>query len=416
MAPAAGVADPHAASRRERLPQDVLPVYDRESVERVFREHGIKPKHVDAVYKHLASSPTAALGDLEDPAVCPSIPVKARDLLRERFTTTTTRVVGRQDGGSATKLLVELFDGQRIETVVMRHDSTLGIDPSQPDGRRRGGERATLCVSSQVGCEMGCKFCATGTMGLRADLLRHEIIEQLYHARRVEPIRNIVFMGMGEPLANYGEVRAAIGEVTNQKSFGIAPRRITVSTVGVIPGILKMAKDMPNVHLALSLHAPTQGLRQDIVPSAGAAGLTRLMGAVKRYQDQTGNRVFIEYVMLHGVNDGETEAHELGLLLQDHGVEAVINLIPWNPVLADPGIVFEAPGVEHLERFQKILGGVYGVRTTIRVEKGQDISGACGQLVVADEAKGGGGGGGGRDIEDLVRGVGAGAETACGCS
>ncbi|KAG2482924.1 hypothetical protein HYH03_018202 [Edaphochlamys debaryana] len=287
-----------------------------------------------------------------------------------------------------------------------------GAGPGRARGRaaaaalvNRLRKRSTLCVSSQVGCQMGCTFCATGTMGLKGNLTAGEIIEQMVHARGVAAIRNVVFMGMGEPLNNYEPVRAAVAMMTDSKGFGLKRRHVTVSTVGVIPRIKQLAEDLPGVSLALSLHAPTQELRSTIVPSARAFKLPALMEAVRHYQRTSSQRVFYEYVMLSGVNDGEEQAHELGKLLK--GDDVVVNLIPWNPIYQPEGPFFEAPRDGSVGKFQNILRFEYGLHTTVRQEMGQDISGACGQLVVES----GGCGGGGcskeatRDIEDGVRGV-----------
>ncbi|MEW5297463.1 MAG: hypothetical protein WDW36_000669 [Sanguina aurantia] len=252
-----------------------------------------------------------------------------------------------------------------------------------PTGSVVGGKshtRATLCVSSQVGCQMGCTFCATGTMGLKGNLTCGEIIEQLVHARQHRNIRNIVFMGMGEPLNNYDQVRAAVATMTDSQFFRLRRKHVTVSTVGIIPRIKQLAEDLPGVSLALSLHAPTQELRATIVPSARAYKLDKLMEAVRQYQKDSNQKVFVEYVVLAGVNDGLAQAHELGALLQ--GTSMLCNLIPWNPVYSPDGPAFAAPSQQQLTEFQKIVRYEYNVFCTVRQEKGQDISGACGQLVV----------------------------------
>lgn len=243
-----------------------------------------------------------------------------------------------------------------------------------------GGNRNTLCVSSQVGCQMGCTFCATGTMGLIADLTAGEIIEQLVHAIKLVPIRNIVFMGMGEPLNNYPAVLSAVQLMTHPQAFALRRRCVTVSTVGVIPRITQLAQDLPGVSLALSLHAPNQELRAKIVPSARAYKLDRLMETIRKYQEETQQRVFIEYVMLGpDFNCLEEHALELGKLLQ--GRDVVVNLIPWNPILS-PGMDFKAPVTGATAAFQRILKEKYGLPSTLRQEKGQDVAAACGQLVL----------------------------------
>ena len=251
-----------------------------------------------------------------------------------------------------------------------------------------GGQRNTLCVSSEVGCQMGCTFCATGTMGLTADLTAGEIIEQLVHALQIAPIRNIVFMGMGEPLNNYNAVLSAVQLMTHPQAFALRRKCVTVSTVGVIPRIAQLAQDMPGVSLALSLHAPNQELRAKIVPSARAYKLDRLMETLQKYQDQTQQRVFIEYVMLGpDFNCLEEHARELGELLQ--GKDVVVNLIPWNPILS-PGMDFKAPVSGATTAFQRILKEEYGLPSTLRQEKGQDVAAACGQLVLEHGGRGGG--------------------------
>jgi adenine C2-methylase RlmN of 23S rRNA A2503 and tRNA A37 len=249
-------------------------------------------------------------------------------VLRDSFVRRTTTLVAARasPGGGATKLLLRLQDGLEVESVIMEYDTTA-------DGGARGGLRRTLCVSSQAGCAMGCTFCATGTMGELGSLFACEILEQADWAaaavadaaraataltpatppppsRRPSAfaIRNVVFMGMGEPLNNYDAVVAAVRGLTDSRRFGLRRSAVTVSTVGVVPRLRTLAADMPGVSLALSLHAPDQETRLRIVPSAKAYPLPRLMDAVARYQASSGRRVFVEYVLLAGVNDAVAQA------------------------------------------------------------------------------------------------------------
>jgi len=341
----------------------------------------------------------------------PGLPKAAQRLFRSAaIVKFTSRVLDAKvsAGGEVVKLLVQLQTGEQVECVVMRYDPTLGVDPSQPGGRRRGRPRATVCVSSQVGCQMGCTFCATGTMGLKANLLPAEILEQVAHAclHARTPVRNLVFMGMGEPLDAYDEVVEAVRCLTHPRIFGLSARHLTVSTVGVVPRIRPLARDLPTVRLALSLHAPSQALRETIVPTARGWPLPDLLGACADWQRQTGQPLFVEYVLLAGVNAAPEHARQLAALLADHRLDAVVNVIPWNPVLADDGIEFEAPGEAGTAAFRDVLVAA-GVRCTVRREKGQDLAAACGQLVV-------GGAGGKRqlaDIEDL--GGAPGGRAAC---
>ncbi|KAG6406675.1 hypothetical protein SASPL_134284 [Salvia splendens] len=225
-----------------------------------------------------------------------------------------------------TKLLIKLQNGEFVEAVVMRYDTRLGKYDGKP---RLGGPRSTLCVSSQVGCKMGCNFCATGSMGFKSNLTSGEILEQLVHASRISAIRNVVFMGMGEPLNNYSAVVDAIRAMT-AFPFQLSPKKITLSTVGIIHGINKLQKDMPNLNLAVSLHAPVQEIRCQIMPAARAFPLERLMNALREYQTTSQQKILIEYIMLDAVNDEEQHAHQLGKLLET--LQSVVNLIPFNPI------------------------------------------------------------------------------------
>ncbi|PKI39751.1 hypothetical protein CRG98_039796 [Punica granatum] len=256
----------------------------------------------------------------------------------------------------------------------MRYDTRLGKYAGKP---RPGGPRSTLCISSQVGCKMGCKFCATGSMGFKNNLTSGEIVEQLVHASRITPIRNVVFMGMGEPLNNYNALVEAV-RVMTRSPFQLSLRRITVSTVGIVHAINKLHNDLPGLNLAVSLHAPVQEIRCQIMPAARAFPLEKLMNALQVYQNNSKQKIFIEYIMLDGVNDEELHAHQLGKLLDTF--EVVVNLIPFNPI--GNMSQFRTSSDEKVLRFQKILRGSYNIRTTVRKQMGQDISGACGQLVV----------------------------------
>eukprot|EP00966_Prymnesium_polylepis_P018590 427946-Prymnesium_polylepis.2 len=217
-------------------------------------------------------------------------------------------------------------------------------------------------------------------MGERGNLTAGEILEQVCHARRWATPRNIVFMGMGEPLNNYEAVRVALTTLTDEHLFYIAPSRITVSTVGVLPRMRDLARDVPGVALALSLHAPNQALRASLLPSARQFPLDQLMAAVDDVTACGGGTVQMEYVVLDGVNDSEHHAHQLGALLAGRRVYA--NLIPYNhnPSLRVP---FAAPTEARVRRMQAVLQSEYDVTTTVRTERGADIAGACGQLSVA---------------------------------
>jgi len=346
-----------------------------------------------------------------------NIPARLIETLEGKFAVSTTKVVSVKESSESTKLLLELQDGSRIESVIMhfgdtkestiegkealvspqqKRDSELETKRAVTKKKHNTKLRSTLCVSSQIGCKMGCKFCATGTMGLRGHLMSGEILEQLYHANRHSrnPIRNVVFMGMGEPLDNYKSVITAVRAMVDTRRFGLAASRITISTVGVVPYMKKLRKDMPNVQLALSLHAPNQELRQKIVPTSSAFPLEKIMQALDDHLNDPNinfnhnRKVMIEYVVIDGVNDSKECAHQLVDLLKPRigksGRQLIVNLIPYNPT--DVPEDYKPPKLERVREFHSILRSA-GVLTTVRHEKGQDITGACGQLVVQDAKK-----------------------------
>ncbi|THU64897.1 hypothetical protein C4D60_Mb01t31340 [Musa balbisiana] len=365
-------------------------VFDGGALRTEFESAGISPHFVPLIWKYVLHNPGCELSDV------PSLPSAAYPLLSSKFRPLTSFLSSALDSNDrlTTKLLIRLQNGNSVEAVIMRYDTRQGKYDGKP---RSGGPRSTLCVSSQVGCKMGCKFCATGTMGFKNNLSSGEIVEQLVHASHITHIRNVVFMGMGEPLNNYAALVEAI-QIMTGFPFQLSPKKITVSTVGIIHAINKLPIDLPTVNLAVSLHAPDQDIRCQIMPAARAFPLGKLMDALQTYQKNTQQKVFVEYIMLDGVNDHEQHAHQLGKLLVTFKV--VVNLIPFNPI--GNSSCFRTSSEENVRTFQKVLRGVYNIRTTIRQEMGQDISGACGQLVVnLAEQRSAGGASILKDIEDL---------------
>jgi 23S rRNA (adenine2503-C2)-methyltransferase len=258
-----------------------------------------------------------------------------------------------------------LDDGETIETVLMSYD--------QPEHRR------SLCVSSQAGCAMGCVFCATGQMGLRRHLTAGEIVAQVLAFERQlreenSRLTNIVFMGMGEPLDNYDATVKAIRRLTDPAGFHFGGRRITVSTVGLAPGIRKLAGEGFKVGLAISLQAATDEERKRLVPSARRWSLAEILDAGREYATRTGRRISIEWTLIEGENDTPEQAHALGRLIQD--MHCHVNLIPLNPT---EGYAGARPGRQRIAQFQDILSG-YCIRNTVRVRRGIDIQAGCGQL------------------------------------
>lgn len=335
----------------------------------------VNPLHIESTWRFILANKGAEAYDV------PDIPLRLRAVFRSKFKAITSHVQTRYDStdGRTTKLLIMFQNGLAAEAVIIRHDASAG---KYAGGSRSGAFRATLCVSSQVGCKMGCTFCATGTMGFKGNLSTGEILEQLVHGSQVTPIRNVVFMGMGEPMNNYVAVVQAVQTMTG-RCFRLSPKHITISTVGIIPRILSLKVDLPEVNLAVSLHAPTQELRSQIVPAARSFPILKLIAALDSYLVGSKSKVFIEYVMLATINDGEVHAHQMGMLL--HGRKVVINLIPYNPTTVS--MQLKASGSMEVLRFQKILKEVYRLRTIVRQEMGQDIEGACGQLSLSHPQK-----------------------------
>lgn len=339
-----------------------------------FEQSGINFDFIPSIWKHVVKNPQCKWEDI------PSLPSSAYRVLNSKFKplTSTVHSVSDSTDGVTTKLLIKLQNGAFIEAVIMKYDTRLGKYGGQ---KRSGGLRSTLCVSSQVGCKMGCKFCATGSMGFKSNLSAGEIVEQLVHASHISSIRNVVFMGMGEPLNNYSALVDAI-HVMTRCPFQISPRRITISTVGIVHAIKKLYTDVPNINLAVSLHAPVQEIRCQIMPAARAFPLEKLMDALHLYQKNSLQKIFIEYIMLDDVNDEQQHAHQLGKLLETF--EVVVNLIPFNPIGSLSN--FKTSSDMKVTNFQKILRNTYNIRTTVRKEMGQDISGACGQLVISKKS------------------------------
>ncbi len=291
------------------------------------------------------------------------LPRLLREKLDREWMVFGTRVAYHEVARDGTdKLVLECCDGRRIECVLMAE-----------------GPRRTVCLSTQVGCGMGCVFCASGLKGVERNLGAHEILEQVLHLRNLLPaketISHIVVMGMGESLANLDNLIVALDRLCSARlGLGISQRRVTISTVGLPERIRRLAALNRQYHLAVSLHAPNETLRNTLVPVNEAIGLDAVIAAADAYFQQTGRQVTYEYVLLRGVNDGSAEARELGRLLAARG--AHVNLIPYNPVA---GLPFGRPDRETIGRFVAILRQ-WNVSVTVRKTKGRAIDAACGQL------------------------------------
>lgn len=305
------------------------------------------------------------------------LPVALRERLAAETHIGTLRLLREQtaDGGLTRKTLWNLEGNAVIETVLM-------IYP--PD-------RATVCVSTQAGCAMGCVFCATGKMGLLRNVSAGEILEQVIYFERYlrqqaphlalergetlpNHITNLVFMGMGEPFANYDRWWEAVQRLNDKQGFNLGARNMTVSTVGLVKGIRRLADEPMQINLAVSLHAPNDALRSALMPVNDHFNLAELMDAVRYYTDQTRRRVSFEYVLLEGKNDTPASAAELAELIK--GMLCHVNLIPWNPI---PGMPLTRSHRERVIAFQQVVQTA-GVSCTVRVERGIEIAAACGQL------------------------------------
>lgn len=264
--------------------------------------------------------------------------------------------------GLTRKLLLKLADGQTIETVVMGYDN-----------------RYTACLSTQAGCAMGCVFCATGQMGFSRHLRPGEIVAQVFEAQRVlqqtgDSLRNLVMMGMGEPLHNYDSVMTALEIITDRRGLNLGPAKITVSTVGVVPGIRRMADEGQPYHLAVSLHGATEEERAALVPATKRWPLAELIDACRYYLDRTKRRIFFGWTLIAGKNDSPEQAERVATLLK--GLDAHVNLIPLNPT---DGFAGTASANRAADEFQAVLKQ-HGFPSTVRQRRGIDVAAGCGQL------------------------------------
>lgn len=302
---------------------------------------------------------------------------KLRELLKSRCEIKAPEVATRQDSADGTiKFVMTLAGGQEVETVWI------------PEKDRR-----TLCVSSQVGCALDCSFCSTAQQGFNRNLSVSEIIGQVWRVSQIigsygdtgeKPVTNVVMMGMGEPLLNINNVVPAMELMMEDFGFGLSKRRVTLSTSGVVPA-LDMLRERIDVALAISLHAPNNALRDELVPVNRKYPMEEFLAASRRYieNSKANDKVTVEYVMLEGINDSMDQAHELAKALKD--TPAKVNLIPFNPY---PGSPYKRSSNSRIDRFNKVLQE-YGFTVMVRKTRGDDIDAACGQLVgdVIDRTK-----------------------------
>ena len=297
----------------------------------------------------------------EDPEEMTNLPAKLKQFLSENYTITRLQVADRQisrlDGTQ--KFLFQLPDGETIESVFMKY---------------KFGN--SVCVSSQVGCRMGCRFCASTLDGLRRNLLPGEILEEIYTIHRLtgEKISHVVVMGTGEPLDNYENLLKFLRMLTDENGQNLSMRNVTVSTCGIVPRIYDLAREKLSITLALSLHATTDERRREIMPIANTYTISECMAACRYYFEETGRRVTFEYSLIKGVNDSLRDAKELAALARS--ISAHINLIPVNPVRERD---YKQPDLSAVQAFRAKLEK-HGINVSIRRVLGRDIDGACGQL------------------------------------
>lgn len=299
-----------------------------------------------------------------------NISKRARTILQDHFTFAQAKIQTRQISADGTrKYVFEVAPGVEVESVMIKQ-----------------AERMTLCVSSQVGCGMGCSFCQTATMGFQKNLSAGDIIRQVLAVREdakqfSDDFSNIVFMGMGEPLHNFSGVTSAINILLDDMGLAIGPRRITVSTVGLVPAIKKFMSLELGVNLAVSLNATSDTVRSNIMPINTRYPLANLLGTLREVPLARRKKITIEYVMLAGVNDTASDLERLPQLLD--GIQSKVNLIPYNE---NAGLGFKSPSNNTVHRWAKTLND-RGVSCTIRWSKGKDIDAACGQLKVKTSEK-----------------------------
>jgi 23S rRNA (adenine2503-C2)-methyltransferase len=376
------------------MPAPRLNLYDftREQLRGQLVRWELNPVHVARLWNYLYIELAASLDTM------PELPPKLRARLaaETHLGVLPTALETASSDGFTHKYLLALSDAEKIETVLMRFTG-----------------RVTACVSSQVGCAMGCVFCATGQMGYTRHLTPGEIVAQAVHVARAlklsapvgatvgrasagletdrrsvlqpgphpQRLRNIVLMGMGEPLHNYDAVMTAIDILRDETGLALGAERITLSTVGVVPGILRLAREMRPLHLAVSLHAATQAERAALVPAAKKWPLDELMAACRTYSETTGRRIFYEWTLIEGKNDSEAHARAVGELLR--GLDAQVNLIPLNPTAGYAGAPTRSAAAK---AFQHVLATEFKIPSTVRQRRGIDIAAGCGQLAVAESA------------------------------
>ncbi len=331
------------------------------ALEQALVSDGLSPLHTRALWRALHREVSATLADRSD--FSPPLQRWVRENLGTRFVPESPAIAAdtASTDGLTRKFLLRLGDGQTIETVLMGYTG-----------------RHTACVSTQAGCAMGCVFCATGQMGFVRHLRPGEIVAQVLHAQRAVPeggaLRNLVLMGMGEPLHNYDSVMTALEIICDSRGINLGPSRITISTVGVVPGILRLAEEKRPYHLAVSLHGASEEERSALVPASKRWSLADVIAACRTFGEVTGRKIFFEWTLIAGANDSPETARRLGGLLA--GIRSHVNLIPLNPT---NGFTGHASAAAAAIEFQRVLREA-DIPSTIRQRRGIDVAAGCGML------------------------------------
>jgi 23S rRNA (adenine2503-C2)-methyltransferase len=336
---------------------------ERPELEAAFEQRGLERFRARQLFRWIYRHGATGFDEMTD------LPQSLRATLAADFALPTPQILNRERSVDGTeKFLLGVSDGRRIESVFI---------PDTP--------AMTFCISTQVGCAMACSFCLTGRMGLVRNLTAGEIAGQVRALAGALDMRatrfNIVLMGMGEPLHNYDETMKALRILADEHGMHVSPRRVTLSTVGLLPALERLAQEpiMPN--LAISLHAPTDAVRGELVPLNRKYGVADIIAACRRFPLKRRRRITFEYVMLAGINDSPDDARRLAKLVA--GVKSKVNLIPLN---AAPGIPYERPSDDVVDRFAQILAD-HHITVSVRKSRGRDIRAACGQLIVEGQRK-----------------------------
>jgi len=336
---------------------------ERPQLAAAFEQRGLQRFRADQVFRWIYRHGVTGFEEMTD------LPQSLRAALTADFTLTTPQILHREQSIDGTeKFLLRLADGTQIESVFI---------PDTPS--------MTFCISTQVGCAMGCGFCLTGKMGLVRNLTAGEIAGQVRVLAAATGMLdhpfNIVLMGMGEPLHNYDNTMKALRMLHSEHGLAVSPRRVTLSTVGIVPAMKRLAREALMPNLAISLHATTEDQRSELVPPNRKYPLAEILETCRRFPLKKRSRITFEYVMLKGINDTAEDARRLARLLA--GIKAKVNLIPLNPA---PGIPYERPSDATVDRFAQILADRH-LTVSVRKSRGQDIRAACGQLIVEGGSK-----------------------------